>query len=129
MEFSDIESVVHLSKEGSYLKACKMYYDIMHNCITDQTFQHPNTYFNCSCKQFENIYSGNYYHKILHTVINLWFTYPKKFNCCRYRRLTNIIIIKEINKRNKMNEGLQEMVQLFLIIRYILLFQQTLTGS
>ncbi|XP_076177724.1 DNA primase large subunit isoform X3 [Ptiloglossa arizonensis] len=56
---SDIESVALLSKEGFYLEACKKYYEITHNCITENTFGHPNVYFNDSCKRFENMFSAS----------------------------------------------------------------------
>ncbi|XP_076622542.1 DNA primase large subunit isoform X2 [Colletes latitarsis] len=54
---SDVESVMQLSKNGFYLEACKEYYEITHNCITRNTFDHPNVYFNYSCKMFESMYS------------------------------------------------------------------------
>ncbi|XP_012154352.1 DNA primase large subunit [Megachile rotundata] len=52
----DVKSIVQLSKEGSYLQACKNYYEITHNCITEKSFDHPNVYFDYSCTMFENMY-------------------------------------------------------------------------
>ena len=53
----DIESVTQLSKQGSYQNACRSYYEITHNCIIENTFDHPNIYFDHSCKVFEDICS------------------------------------------------------------------------
>ncbi|XP_076245960.1 DNA primase large subunit [Calliopsis andreniformis] len=50
----DIESVMQSSKEGSYLDACRKYYEISHNCITEKIFEHPNDYFNQSRKIIES---------------------------------------------------------------------------
>lgn len=45
---------MQLSTEGCHLEACKKYYEISHNCITENTFKHPNVYFNLSRNIFEN---------------------------------------------------------------------------
>lgn len=49
---ADVEAVAEHAIEGSYTNACKKYYEIMHNCITDKVFDHPNIYFKNSMDEF-----------------------------------------------------------------------------
>nr|XP_031844013.1 DNA primase large subunit-like isoform X2 [Nomia melanderi] len=62
---SDIASIVELAKEGCYLDACKRYYEITHNCVTEKCFEHPNAYFTHSLKYLESLCSGTFYYCFL----------------------------------------------------------------